>query len=89
MKALNITSQIEKTGVIYFPLHNYVKSCGFPETKFPKDHATLATTPSELEANFVDAMSRLAEANGMSRNDVHHLITPMLRMLNTKSSWTV
>lgn len=41
----------------------------------------------ELEANLIDAVSRVAEQNGMSANDVTHVTPYILRMLKSQSAW--
>ncbi len=58
------------------PTHPFVKSTRF----------TGAT--SFEEAKLVNAMAVLGEKNGMTNNDIQHLIAPVLRMLKTKSPWT-
>jgi len=57
----------------FYPTHSFVASWVFQQA---------------LEANLADAIARVAEVNGMTRNDIMHLLPSILRMLKSSSEWT-
>ena len=42
---------------------------------------------NESKAGFVNYMAAIAEENGMSANDLHHLVPAILRMLKSQTEW--
>ena len=85
---LNMPARVSIVGDTFnfFPNHHFVKHCVFANKGKEGEKEVHGAM---LQANFVNAMARLADLNGLSNNDVQHLITPMLRLLNTKDSdWT-
>lgn len=41
----------------------------------------------ELEANLCNAVAKVAEKNGFSSTDMHHLFPAILRMLRSEIEW--
>ena len=66
----------------YSPNHYWVKNWVFPFDENTDEMLAIK------EANLADAVSRVAEANGMNNNEVHQLFPAILRMLKSKSDWT-
>jgi len=59
----------------FYPLNNMVSNWQFEENQ-------------EEEANLADALSRVAQKNEVTVNDLHHLFPAILRMLKDKSQWS-
>lgn len=68
----------------YSPNHDLVKNWVFGFDKGNESDELRAIK----EANLSDAMARVAELNGLSRNDMQHLFPAVLRMLKSQSEWT-
>lgn len=68
----------------YAPNHDFVKPWVFGFTEGNESDELRAIK----EANLADAMARVAELNGLSRNDMQHLFPAVLRMLKSQSDWT-
>lgn len=58
-----------------YPAHSMVKNWLFTED----EHA---------EASLIHFMAIVAEKNGMSANDLHHLFPAVLRMLKSDINWS-
>ncbi|MFW6247241.1 MAG: hypothetical protein ACOC22_03670 [bacterium] len=58
-----------------FPTHNFVKNWLF-------------TSDEKEEAELAHFMAVVAEKNGMSVNDMHHLFPYVLRMLKSDIQWS-
>lgn len=63
-----------------FPVHKMVSNWLFQDSS--KDDLY-----NEQEANLANAMAEVAEANGMSANNLQHLFPAVLRMLKSNSNW--
>jgi uncharacterized protein (DUF2267 family) len=77
---MNITFERTKRGSYIHPKHKFIKNWAFNDSC--KDESY-----NEKEANLADAMARIAEANGMNVNDMHHSLPAVLRMLKSDSNW--
>lgn len=67
-------TQSNKGQIEIFPSHQFVNNWLFQEDE--KDEASLA-----------HYVAKVAEKNGMSANDIHHIYPAILRMLRSNIEW--
>jgi hypothetical protein len=58
-----------------FPCHPFVKSWWFKDGE-------------EAEATLANSLAIVAEKNGLSSNDMHHLFPAILRMMKSDIEWS-
>lgn len=66
--------------VVLFPKNKLIDNWTFSDPNKDSQY-------NEKEAALAHAMAEVAEANGMSANDLQHIFPAVLRMLKSTSEW--